>query len=274
MGKVLNGILFLIIVMMTSSCRFNPDPFDTVVYGDFIYSKYTKGFNGEEGDISIIGLSEEGKKKEVLVFPNYLDGHRVVAFGNRMALKYTDPIEITNAKKIYFCNLFMNTWDFCISTFKYDESKHYEIFIGGAGRNSKSTVHDLFDYNATNYIDISLVDSKLFTTASPRLTSIYDFRISTISYYVEEDLSYFVDYVVNDKVSVIPPDPYRKGYKFDGWYENLTYTKEWDFDTIINPIPIEKNLEEYEYSEYQEESEFDLEYEPVKVYAKWIKIEG
>jgi uncharacterized repeat protein (TIGR02543 family) len=89
--------------------------------------------------------------------------------------------------------------------------------------------------------------------------------VSTISYYVDEEACYFVDYVINDKVSVIPPDPYRKGYKFDGWYEDLTYTKEWDFNTIINPISIEKY--------YDEESEIEIEYEPVKVYAKWVKIE-
>ena len=265
MRKVLNVIILLFVVLIISSCRFNPDPFDTVVYGDFIYSKYTKGFNGEEGDISIIGLSEEGKKKEVLVFPNYLDGHRVVAFGNELGLKPTDPIEITNAKKIYFCNLFMDTWDFCLTHFEYDKSKRYELFIGGADYNNLDSLHDIFEYNATHYLDISLVKSYLFTTASPSLTSYLDLKISTITYYVEDGISYFVDYVINDKVSVIPPDPYIKGYKFDGWYEDLTYTKEWDFNTIINPISIEKY--------YDEESEIEIEYEPVKVYAKWVKIE-
>ena len=265
MRKVLNVIILLFVVLIISSCRFNPDPFDTVVYGDFIYSKYTKGFYGEEGDISIIGLSEEGKKKEVLVFPNYLDGHRVVAFGNQIGLKPTDPIEITNAKKIYFCNMFVERWDFCLTRFDYDKSKQYEVYIAGAGRKMEYSIIDLLCENAINYVDLSFINSVFMTASIPKLTYHYNFMVSTISYYVDEEACYFVDYVINDKVSVIPPDPYIKGYKFDGWYEDLTYTKEWDFNTIINPISIEKY--------YDEESEIEIEYKPVKVYAKWVKIE-
>jgi len=265
MRKVLNVIILLFVVLIISSCRFNPDPFDTVVYGDFIYSKYTKGFNGEEGDISIIGLSEEGKKKEVLVFPNYLDGHRVVAFGNQIGLKPTDPIEITNAKKIYFCNMFVERYDYCNTHFEYDKSKQYEVYIAGAGRKMEYSLLGLFFENAINYVDLSFINSGDITLSNPKLTYRFNFMISTISYYADEEACYFVDYVINDKVSVIPPDPYIKGYKFDGWYEDLTYTKEWDFNTIINPISIEKY--------YDEESEIEIEYEPVKVYAKWVKIE-
>jgi hypothetical protein len=140
----------------------NSDPYDSVISGDFIYASNIHRFSGEEGDIAIIGLSEEGKKKETLVFPNYLDGHRVVAFGAEFVLNYSGPIEITNAKKMYFCNpLFEEGYHF-LTSFKYDPNNHYEIYIGGASYGYTSYLHDFVPENSVVYIDPSIIDMGLF----------------------------------------------------------------------------------------------------------------
>ncbi len=269
--KIISCLLLILGLYCISCCQLNSDPYDSVVYGDFIYSTYYKGFNGEEGDISIIGLSEEGKKKETIVFPNYLDGHRVVAFGATFALLDSGPIEITNAKKIYFCKPLSEKGYECITSLKYNPNNHCEIYICGATYPYLVYIEHLLAMNSVIYIDPSLIEMGLFSPPGAIPYDLYDFKISTVSYYTDEDTCYFVDYVINDKVSVIPPDPYKEGYIFGGWYEDLDYSKKWDFNNIINPIPRIKDTEEN--SKNKNEDDFDYDYEPVKVYAKWNKIE-
>ena len=74
------------------------DKFNSVVSGDFVYTiMFT-----DKGHCRIIGLSEEGNKKEVLVFPSMLDGYIVDGLGARYWKKSSKEITITNAKKLYF----------------------------------------------------------------------------------------------------------------------------------------------------------------------------
>jgi hypothetical protein len=156
-----------------------------------------------------------------------------------------------------------------LTLLKYDSNSHFEIYIGGASYQCTLFLHNLIPGNSVTYVDPSLIDFGLF---DPYIGDFgCEFKISTISYYVDKDSCYFVDYVINDKVSVIPPDPYKEGYIFEGWYEDLDYSKEWDFNNIINPIPrIKENKEN---TKNKNEDDFDYDYEPVKVYAKWNKIE-
>ena len=140
-------IMFMMIVV--SSCRFGSDPYGAVESGDFVYA--TKGVHGEKDDIAIIGLSEQGKKKEVLVFPNMIDGHRVVQFGSTFVLKSSGGIIIENAKKVYFCNLFID-YDFVKAWFEYDDDI-VDVFIGGSGVNQHKDFGEFMCENATNFVD-------------------------------------------------------------------------------------------------------------------------
>jgi len=259
MKKLFNVLLGLLLITTLASCRPDSEVLKVVEYGDFICATNSALFDGEEGDISIIGLSEQGKQKEVLVFPNCIEGHRVVAFGSKIYFRTTDPIEITNAKKIYFCNLLVDRKHFycCI---KYANPKKYNFFAAGLGTEMQYLFDEALNENSNVYVDSYIYMEKYYDY----MKQYYDLSVSTISYYVNEEVCYFVDYVINDKVEVIPPDPYIKGYEFEGWYEDLSYTKKWDFNNIINPLPREKDPE---YEEYPE-----VDYLPVKVYAKWKKL--
>ena len=254
--KLIESIVIALSITFFSSCRTNYDPYGLVVSGDFIYATNYKCFQGKEGEISIVGLSEEGKQKEILIFPNYIDGHKVVAYGAEYGYKWTGLIEIPSAKKIYFCTLDITASPKYNAGFNYLFEGTIELFIGSK---------DLYDYithrsKTINYIDDSIPyyykNNRLYYLNSQG----YDYIGSTISYYTDEETCYFVDYVVNDKVSVIPPVPYREGYEFDGWYSDLSYTTKWDFNNIINPTPKEI------------EFEGDFDYSSVKVYAKWKEI--
>ena len=265
--KLIESIVIVLSIVFISSCRTDYDPYGLVVSGDFIYATNYKCFQGKEGEISIVGLSEEGKQKEILIFPNYIDGHKVVAYGARYGYKSTGTIEILNAKKIYYCNLLIDKNYIFFVPIKYSISQ-CEIYVAGLGTKMDYSVDDFFSDHATNYIDLFILISGLITITNPPLTYYYNFKISTISYYIDETC-YFVDHVVNDKVSVIPPVPYKEGYEFDGWYSDLSYTTKWDFNNIINPIVIDKSKDEYR--DFQDDN-IELEYEPFKVYAKWKEI--
>lgn len=62
-----------------AGCDF--DPWKSVTIGDFVYSTNQKGDSGDGYDYAIIGLSEEGKQKDTLVFPSFADGHKIVSIG-------------------------------------------------------------------------------------------------------------------------------------------------------------------------------------------------
>lgn len=243
--------LMIIIEFMISACHFNEDPYDSVESGDFIYATNTYCFSGKEGEVAITGLSEQGKKKEILVFPNMIDGHPIVAYGAKFGYENTGPITIENAKKVYFSNLFID-YD-CVKTYFDYKVKDVEIFIGGVGRKSQMTYYSFIRKKVPIY-----VDSFLFNRDYNDIGKDYILKKSTISYFIDIESCFFVDYVENEKVNVIPPEPYKEGYIFDGWYKNLEYTEKWDFDNdIVVPLSKEKKFEE------------DVDYEPIKLYAKW-----
>ncbi|WP_035375910.1 InlB B-repeat-containing protein, partial [Haploplasma axanthum] len=70
---------------------------------------------------------------------------------------------------------------------------------------------------------------------------------------------FFVDDADGTKVNVIPPDPYKEGYNFMGWYKELEGINKWDFENDIIPS-----------KQYDEEGEY--QFIETKIYAKWERI--
>ena len=84
-------------VLLLRSC--NPKrifELELVTSGDFIYTESGK-------KASIMGISEEGKKKDTLVFQTKLDEYRVTSIGTQFFYhRYLDNLDITNPN-VYFC---------------------------------------------------------------------------------------------------------------------------------------------------------------------------
>ena len=84
-----------------------------------------------------------------------------------------------------------------------------------------------------------------------------DCKIANIEYDIGVDFSknnedcFFVDYVEQGNIETIPPEPYKDGYKFEGWYLG---EEKWDFEN--------NNVEDY----FAEDKYLKLE-------AKWKKEE-
>lgn len=232
------------------SCKLNNDSFKSIEIGDFICATNITTFDGENDDVAIIGLSEEGKQKEVLIFPNMLDGHKVVKIGAQYVLKSSGPIESEMAKKVYFCN---NSYA------KYTNFKKVDLYFKNAERYvalTSSSEGNLWTF-AISTIN-NYVENKIKEYANLTPESNYCIKTSNLNYYVDNDC-YFVDYIENDKVSVIPPAPYKEGYTFDGWFKDIEYKEKWDFDKDIVP------LYDIEYDDEGNEI-----YKDTILYAKWI----
>ena len=82
--------------------------------------------------------------------------------------------------------------------------------------------------------------------------------IANVTYYINDgtDNPYFVDEVSDSVVNVIPPTPYREGYKFTNWYKEKECINLWDFEKDKVPkIKYDSNGNEI--------------YEEMKIYAGW-----
>lgn len=88
-------------VLLLRSC--NPKrifELELVTSGDFIYTESGK-------KASIMGISEEGKKKDTLVFQTKLDEYRVTSIGTQIFYhRYSDNLDIINPN-VYFCNAYV-----------------------------------------------------------------------------------------------------------------------------------------------------------------------
>jgi len=98
MKKIVYIILLLLVCSLMTAC--DEDPFKPVVSGDFIYSRVGVPV---KGTVAIIGLSEEGKTKETLVFPTEIDGYRVFMIGTSFFMhRSSGSIFIEHAKNVYY----------------------------------------------------------------------------------------------------------------------------------------------------------------------------
>ena len=251
MKKILCIILLALLCFFSTGCLLvkyirNRDQFNRVASGDFVYST----ISSDEGHCRIIGLSEEGSKKEVLVFPAILDGYIVDGLGAQFWLKDSGEIVITNAKKLYFPTNYYVSHSWLDFQTNYDKE---EISAYIAGRRSFNDAHRIYEHL---YGDCE----KIFTSGKfyDLYNTKYHLELANVVYYVDEEI-FFVDDCDGKIVNVIPPIPYKEGYEFMGWYKDKDCTIKWDFRNDI----IDKK-------EYDEEGNYI--YKETKIYSKWKEI--
>ena len=252
MKKILCIILLALLCFFSTGCLLvkyirNRDQFNRVASGDFVYST----ISSDEGHCRIIGLSEEGSKKEVLVFPAILDSYIVDGLGAQFWLKYSGEIVITNAKKLYFPTNYYVSHSWLDFQTNYDKEE-ISVYIAGDGAyGSAGSIQDALGsecdkiYAGKKYYD--------------QVNEFYDYlELANVVYYVDEEI-FFIDDCDGEIVNVIPPIPYKEGYEFMGWYKDKDCTIKWDFRNDI----IDKK-------EYDEEGNYI--YKETKIYSKWKEI--
>ena len=256
--EVLRKLLLLVFVILGSifltSCKAKTNiegkPF---VDGDFEFSLLE---NSDE--LTIIGLSEEGKTKETLVLPTMVNGKKVTTLG----YEYYNPLYPTRELRI----------DFSEASFKnfYVHSliEKCELNVGSKIYNSsvakfyypsflKPLARGIFcDETDQGYTTEKAKEDLLNKNQYAVWPKCY--KSANVIYFMNDDTdeAFFVDDCDGTKVNVIPPNPYRDGYEFKGWYKEKECINSFDFENEIIP---EK--------EYDEKGNYVLK--ETNIYAKW-----
>lgn len=260
MKKYLLLFLLISIVITISGCKK-----EYPVYGDFIYDitgVEENGFHGIVEDkgiricIRIINLSEEGKTKEILIVPEYIEGIKVECIGT--CYLFNSYWDTQNLKRVYI--------PFYVNDLEHDVFYHHcdnleKVFMLTHERDGGEE----FFEDTPLYITGKNYDPEVNVTNVYRNKNGYgcDCYFAKVSYMYNYEGSkldgyYWIDdYSYGEKIEYIPDNPVREGYTFKGWYKEPECINEWNFD--IDTLP------EIKWSDGGE-----VMYQETKLYAKWV----
>jgi len=221
--------------------------------GDFRFA-LVKG----SSDYTIIGLTEEGKTKETLVLPTMVNGKKVTTLGylEGNSINGTRPtIDFEGASfiKFYYHSLLRECY-FSVGE-KIRDSVVYADFYYPCFLKTGGGVHCDPEKDTGHIPEKSILEGRknneyIFYTES--------YKSVNVIYYMNDDTEevFFVDDCDGTKVNVIPPNPYRDGYEFKGWYKEKECITLFDFENDVIPS-----------KEYNEEGKYILKEN--NIYAKW-----
>lgn len=252
MKKIFVIFTSLMLIICLVGCQ-NLDPFKSITSGDFIYTY--SGNDIDEGHCRIIGLSDEGKQKEVIIFPSLLDGYIVDGLGASYALGRTSgDIIITNAEKIFIPSNYNMRGSSLY--FELNHNKNIKVYCVDydflASQKYNYDTNKKQEYIGWNQL---FVTETVYKEGYSKYGNIMKLEQANVVYYVDDD-AYFVDDCDGTTINIIPPIPYKEGYEFSGWYKELECINEWDFENDI----VEKK-------EYDEEGNYL--FKETKIYCKW-----
>ena len=221
------------------------DPLKRSEYGDYLYRVRYDSMNNH--CITIMELSEQGKQKETIVFPTEIKGKLVKAFGDEFGYRTEGKIKSENLKNVYM----------------HSQIERF-VKIGVFNSLTDCTIYSGYDTDMDEYfmffenIYLSKDDNTWLNEFESNHEVFDKIRYANVVYYYNYDnkTTFFVDDCDGTVVNVIPPNPYRKGYEFLGWYEEPECINKWDFENDIVPS-----------KEYDENGQYILK--EIKLYAKW-----
>ena len=206
--------------------------------------------NNNVNTVFVRGLSEEGKQKEVIMWPTDFGDYEVYIgdWAGIMSNK-TCYLESENLKKMYFnTNIIGVLGVGRLIEICSNEVTYYIPSYQGSISHIYAAYHNTF-YSYEYYLN---------RIAAGKQTNIN--KIANISYYYNYEKegyqTYFIDNVFNETIINIPPNPKREGYTFDGWYKEKECINKWDFEKEIIP-------------EKMYDSEGNYDYKETIIYAKW-----
>ncbi len=181
-----------------------------LVYEDFTYAKDEDGHNY----VDITGLSDEGKKKDVIVVPFQIEGYIVRGFTTYYS--YEDYVDFTTAKTIY-----LGAAEYLSDRLKI--GKNSTIYGGNLDLYKKVLKTNSDQYVSEN--DYNSITKKYKNHDKIHKTSVvFDFEYEDHNYlYVSSD--------TDGKINYVPEfDLQNTNYRLKGWYNGDT---QWDFSTDL-----------------------------------------
>lgn len=267
---IMGSILFFVIIPLTfligicirfSGLRglFDNLRSDYTIYtcGDFDYIVIED--DGEQ-KAAIKSLSEEGKNKQVIVMPEYLDEYKVYGLYDQSWSSKHGSIH-NNQMKLYINFEFKN---------KHNKIHVNKLFTLNPSYISKTRVSS--DYYYT-YLPISIDVSTINNSTADVVNNA---NVTYYSNYGDNNIYWIDDYDEESLITYIPENPVREGYEFDGWYKEAECINKWDFESDIVPgknyyknmnyfVSINNTYQFYQMSNY--------DYVETKLYAKWNELE-
>ena len=240
---IIISLFIMCFCCVLSGCSGNP--LERSEYGDYLYRVRYDSMNNH--CITIMELSEQGKQKETIVFPTEINGVLVKAFGDEFGFRIEGKIESENLKNVYMHSQIERFVNVDI----FHELKGYTLYSG-----FDSSMSRYFVFYDTVYL--SKEDNAWLNKLESDHEVFEKVRYANVIYYYNYDnkTTFFVDDCDGTVVNVIPPNPYRKGYEFLGWYKEPECINKWDFENDIVPS-----------KEYDENGQYILK--EIKLYAKW-----
>lgn len=260
-------VYMLLMCFAMSGCSISDKLFTTE---DFEYRIYTKEYSDgtRHKYVSIIGLTEVGKTKEVLIFPREIRGIPVEGFYQLHVVGKWWSIKSKALKRAYLpggeagSDLFFGCPNLekiiCYEFMRPYSARAWEI-PGNTKAKAyiKSTVYDKENYKDGLYCKNRGEGGSLTDIYFANVSYMYNYEGSQYGSY------YFVDdYDYGSKIEYIPKDPTREGYTFGGWYKEEECVNAWNFDT--DTLPEEK-------TEENEDGGTIVLYQETRLYAKWTK---
>ena len=252
MKKLIVFFIMLVTLFSLSSCV-TSNGGKTYVSGDFKYK-----INSNSGEIMLIGFSDEGKTKETIVLPTMIGKRKVTTIGYLVDFTIDDgngvwkaDFRVSSYNKIYFHSFIT----------KYNINSDYGIYWDADIDNLKVFYGRNFNENNL-MLDNDLLISKCYIPMICKENNedktLYNYNNANVVYYLNDDTNdtFFADDCDGTKVNVIPPDPYRDGYEFMGWYKEKEGINKFDFDNDIIPNK-------------QYDSNNNYIFKETSIYAKW-----
>ena len=181
-------------------------------------------FNDDKTEVTILELTKEGQRQEILVIPEKIAGRPVVQLGGKLgyyiSVQYRLRSETT--KKIY-----VNS-DVCFVDDSIDMKNLSEVIV------MPFTMADEFYVTLYALGDVAIYIEKGITQEGyfkkhgfhPSYEEAY--KEANVTFYSDENNICFVDNYSVNGLYLTPDIPSKKGYVFAGWYIDKEFKNEWD----------------------------------------------
>ena len=259
--------LSLIIFVIVTIARCYKEP-SYEIYGDFKYDVVYYDENGEHvaeeesvrSGILLRNLSKEGKKKEIIVIPEYINNIKVTEIGGRVGIgaglwKSDKLKKVFVPSSVFIYHAAFHKCDNLEKVILFGHDKSYYISNGEISNKDGylpvylTSYYYITEQYTTNQISSDYHEKFYFSNVSFRYN--YD-NAPKDGYYWIDDCDY------GSVIEYIPKPPTREGYTFEGWYKESECINKWEFE--------KDTLPQAQYTEDNKEI-----YQETKLYAKWIK---
>lgn len=244
---------FLFLSSLAQSCS---SVTNSKIYGYFRYLDVYK--DGKVWGVKITGLTEEGRKQEVLIFPKTIKDKDVVKIEPEWVRPRNSSASFETWRNLALQKIFLyDDYETESDIYAYCPNIKYIIILNHEIDESlNSGLFAACNNNRFCYIPAEVFYNSLELSIAIRPANIsfmYNYQDSPNYGY------YWIDVVpYGEKVETVPEPPVRDGYRFGGWYKEPECINQWIFETDTAPQAL---LDE----------EGNIVFQEKRLYAKWIK---